>query len=374
MARLSELLSEVDLAAFAGKASVAEDRLAAIVAGAEPSVGEARRIASALKLPLSALLSRAGGGEPSRAELLFRGATAPGKADIAAQRIAARVDASMSLARNADNASIPWWWSRFERGAHTALEAERNAATFRRLLYEDDQLGPLLSLPTIATDRMGVMLFVMNASEIDGASSFLDGVPYVFVSARFQGRMLFTLAHELGHLIAHHDPATSFAVVDEDVEAVRPQAHRTREQYADAFASALLMPQQGLGIALKKVREIAKTTDKDVGDLEINYLARIFGVSFWAAARRCEALGVIPSGGAAALNEHLVKQYGSAEKRAESAGLPPRPDVFFPPVPSVLVHSAVNQVRRGDLSLGRAAELLEMSMADILTINAPTAH
>jgi len=280
----------------------------------------------------------------------------------------------MSLARNADNTGTPWWWSKFERGDHTAEEAERNAATFRRLLHDDDQLGPLLSLPTIATERMGVMLFVISASEIDGASAFLDGVPYVFVSARFQGRMLFTLAHELGHLIAHHDPASSFAVVDEDVEAARPNAERTREQYADAFASALLMPQQGVGIALKKVREIAGTADKEVGDLEINYLARIFGVSFWAAARRCEALGVIPNGGAAALNEHLVKQYGSAEKRAESAGLPPRPDVFFPPVPSVLVHSAVNQVRRGDLSLGRAAELLEMSMADILTLNAPTAH
>lgn len=374
MARLTDLLADVDMALVAGKALMPEGRLAAIAAGAEPSLGEARRIATALKLPLSAFMSGLRGEQPGRAELLFRGATDGAKTKVAAQRIAARVDASMTLAHDAEHGETPWWWSTFEAGGDTASEAERNAIAFRRLLADDDQLSPLLSLPSIVADRMGVMMFVMNASEIDGASAFLDGVPYVFVSARFKGRMLFTLAHEVGHLIAHHDPAASFAVVDEDIEARSTGPYRGREQYADAFASALLMPQQGFAIALRKVREIAGTTDKDVGDLEINYLARIFGVSFWAAARRCEGLGIIPRGGAAALNQRLVKEFGSAEKRAEGAGLPPRPDIFFPPVPSVLLQTAVNQIKKGDLSLGRAAALLEISMSDIMTFNAPTAH
>lgn len=374
MARLTEVLAGADLAVVAAKALMAEDRLAAIAVGAEPSLGEVRRIATAMKLPISALTLGDEGIQPGRAELLFRGAAGQGSTEIAAQRIAARVDAALTLARPAEANTNPWWWSSFEVGGDTATEAERNAAAFRRLFCDDDQLGPLLSLPSIVADRMSIMMFVMNASEIDGASAFLDGMPYVFVSARFKGRMLFTLAHEVGHLIAHHDPSTSFAVVDEDVEARRFGSNRTMEHYADAFASALLMPQQGFAIALRKVREVAGTTNRDVGDLEINYLARIFGVSFWAAARRCEGLGLIPRGGAAALNERLVKEFGSAEKRAEQAGLPSRPDVFFPPVPSILLQTAVSQIRRGDLSLSRAAALLEVSMSDIMTFNQPTTH
>ena len=154
MARLTELLSGVDLPSLAGKALMTENRLAAIASGAEPTLGEVRRIANALKLPLSSFVSSDASAQPSRAELLFRGATQPGKTEIAAQRIAARVDASMSLASNTDANGTPWWWSSFEIGGDTALEAERNAATFRRLLYGDDQLGPLLTLPTVVTDRM----------------------------------------------------------------------------------------------------------------------------------------------------------------------------------------------------------------------------
>lgn len=374
MSQLTALLAKADLSSVAVKSSIASDRLAAIAVGAEPSLGEARRIATALKLPLSALLPNAERTPTGTAELLFRGAVNNEKTAQAAQRLATRVDASLSFERNAEQSTTPWWWSSFEAGGLTADEAEQNAAAFRRVFYDDDQLGPLLSLPSIVADRMSVMMFVINANEIDGASAFLEGVPYVFVSARFKGRMLFTLAHELGHLVAHHDPGASFAVVDEDLEGRHTGSNKGQEQYANAFASALLMPQQGFAIALKKIREFAKTTNYEVGDLEINFLARFFGVSFWAAALRCESLGIIPRGGAAALNERLSKEFGSPEKRAEKAGLPPRPEVFFPQVPSVLLRSAVNQIRKGDLSLGRAAELLELSISDIMTFNAATKH
>lgn len=374
MATLVEILGLADIQIVARKALMAEERLSAIAAGSEPTLGEARRIATALGISLSALAPTVPSEAPGKAALLFRGAVDGPQPELAAQRIAARVEASIALTHEPASVSVPWWWSNFEVGGNSAEEAERNASSFRRLFCRDDQLGPLLSLPSIVADRMGVMMFVINASEIDGASAFLDGIPYVFVSARFKGRMLFTLAHEVGHLIAHHDPAASFAVVDEDLEGRGSGANRLREQYADAFASALLMPQQGFAIALRKVREVAGTLDRDVGDLEINYLARIYGVSFWAAARRCEGLGFIPNGGAASLNDHLIKQYGSAEKRAEKAGLPPRPELFFPPVPSTLLRTAVDQIRRGDLSLGRAAALLELSISDIMTFNSPTAH
>jgi hypothetical protein len=97
-----------------------------------------------------------------------------------------------------------------------------NAAVFRRLFCNDDQLSPLHSLPKIVTKQMGAMVFVLRSPDLDGASAFFDGVPFAFVSARFPPRMLFTLAHECAHLVAHHDPAESFAVIDEttDTEGV----------------------------------------------------------------------------------------------------------------------------------------------------------
>jgi Zn-dependent peptidase ImmA (M78 family) len=201
-------------------------------------------------------------------------------------------------------------------------------------------------------------------------------VPFVFVSAQFPPRMLFTLAHECGHLVAHHNPTESFAVIDESTDAEGPSSPNkaNEERYAGAFASALLMPRASVGIALKKIREAAKITQDALGDLEIGYLARIFGVSFWAAARRCEDLALLPRGGAASLNEKLVKEYESAEKRAEQAGLPPRQEVKFPPVPQTLLAAAIERVRSGELSVGRAASILGLSIGDLMAANAPTAH
>jgi Zn-dependent peptidase ImmA (M78 family) len=222
---------------------------------------------------------------------------------------------------------------------------------------------------------MGAMVFVLRSPDLDGASAFFDGVPFVFVSARFRPRMLFTLAHECAHLVAHHDPAESFAVIDEttDTEGVGGPK-KGEERYADAFASALLLPRASVGLTLRKVREIAKIAQDEVGDLEIGYLARIFGVSFWAAARRCEDLDLLPLGAAASLNEKLVTEYGSAEKRAESVGLPPRPEVSFPSVPRSILESAIEKIRAGELSVGRAAMVLGTSISDLMASNAPTAH
>ncbi len=105
-------------------------------------------------------------------------------------------------------------------------------------------------------------------------------------------------------------------------------------------------------MALKKVREIARSADNQLGDIELLYLARIFGVSFLAAARRCEDLSLLPRGGAASLNEALLKNFGSAEKRADQLKLPPRPKIEFHPVPQALLASAVDRIRAGELSIG----------------------
>lgn len=376
MDQLQELLraQNVDAPKLSASTGIPVERILALASGAEPSMGELRKLSAALRLSINDF------APPNKTErdvdLLFRRAPIAGGEipNTAVLGLSKKMASSLDLLKSAKG-QAPWWFSEFKHYDNSGASAEENAFIFRKIFCGGDQLSPLLSLPKVVSDRMGAMVFVIRSSDMDGASAFFDGIPFIFVSARFRGRMLFTLAHEIGHLVAHHDPAQSFAVIDEliDVEGASPKRPNA-ERYADAFASALLMPSPSVGMALKKVREIAKITANEIGDLEINYLARIFSVSFWAAAKRCEDLGLIPRGGAVSLNDHVKKKYGSAEKRAEEAGLPPRPEIDFPPVPRPLLMSAVEKVRAGELSIGRAAEIIGISISDLITANAPTSH
>jgi Zn-dependent peptidase ImmA (M78 family) len=216
---------------------------------------------------------------------------------------------------------------------------------------------------------------VIKNSKIDGASAFIEGLPFVFVAERFPPRMLFTLAHEIGHLVAHHDPAASFAVLDTDEECSGGKKRKNADEfYAHAFASCLLMPARGVGVALQKIRSMQSQTQDQVGDLEILLLSRIYGVSFHAAAKRCEDLSLLPKGGAASLAEAITKKYGSAEKRAEQANLPPRSRIDFPQVPEPLLLAALERVRAGELSIGKASAVLGLSISDLISANAPSTH
>jgi Zn-dependent peptidase ImmA (M78 family) len=378
MSRLRDILrgDSVDIGKLSTKTDIPVVRLRAFSEGADPTVSELRRLADALRISVIDFASPS--ARERETEILFRSALVSGKPvpTGTVSGMSRQMASSFDLLLKADHKTGPWWTSRFQHGENTFESAERNAAIFRTLFCNDDQLSPLHSLPKIVVERMGAMVFVLRTPDLDGASAYLFGVPFAFVSARFPPRMLFTLAHECGHLVAHHNPTESFAVIDETTDAEGPSSPNkaNEERYAHAFASALLMPRASVGIALKKIREKAKITQDAVGDLEIGYLARIFGVSFWAAARRCEDLALLPRGGAASLNEKLVKEYGSAEKRAEQAGLPPRQEVRFPPVPQTLLASAIERVRSGELSVGRAASILGLSIGDLMTANAPTAH
>jgi Zn-dependent peptidase ImmA (M78 family) len=285
-----------------------------------------------------------------------------------------RIGYSMDLVA-ANQVAGPWWSGHFRRGEGDYAEAEANASIFRALFFGGDELGPILSLPKIVAGAMGVLLFVIRNSKIDGASAFIEGLPFAFVSERFAPRMLFTLAHELGHLVAHHDPSSSFAFVDAEGENFGSKERKNRDEfYAHAFASCLLMPARGVAVALHKIRSMQSNVQDEIGDLEILLLAQIYGVSFYVAAKRCEDLELLPKGGAVSLADVITKKYGSPEKRAKQANLPPRPLLEFPRVPEPLLSAALNKVRSGDLSIGRASAVLGLSISDLVSANAPSTH
>lgn len=352
------------------RTGISSERLQELLESAEPNLNELRLIAEFYHLDLEDLLPHH--PRHDSFSVLFRSGGRDVD-EITAGALTRRIGYSIELL-NKPASNWAKWQAEFRRGETTYESAEANAVTFRKLFFGDDQVSPLLGLPEIATNSMAILLFLVHTTQFEGASAYVAGQPFVFLAERFAPRMLFTLAHEIAHLIGHHRADEGFAIVDTNTERRPPAGRNAPEFYAHAFASCLLMPRQGVGIALRKIREMEQHPNDMLGDLEILLLSRIYGVSFYAAARRCEDLGLLPKGGAASLNETLTKKYGSPEKRAEAAHLPSRPETRFPKIPTALLEGAIQKVRSGEMSVGRASSILGLSIADLLAANAPRAN
>lgn len=101
-------------------------------------------------------------------------------------------------------------------------------------------------------------------------------------------REIFTLAHEIGHIVLHMEKVMSFI---DDTITISGRSTDEKEQEANYFASCLLMPED----------EVDKFLDLEIADFKTNGLsamdiARImseFNVSFEMALNRLENLGKI---------------------------------------------------------------------------------
>lgn len=235
------------------------------------------------------------------------------------------------------------------------------ASWFRESCFDGDQVSPILRLPILLDECMGVVAIVLRRSDVDGVCAVVDGTAFIFVRSQFRPRMLFTLAHELGHLLAHTTD-DDFASIDPLGSVERRPQVQLEERFANTFASELLLPRAGVGVALQAIRAAHGIGDGPVGDIELLLLSHIFGVSFEAAALRCERLALLPSGGAKALLDHVRKSFGSPEARAAEAGLPERPDLPFPPVPAGVLRSAVAAISNGEVSIGRVLDQLKVDV------------
>lgn len=86
--------------------------------------------------------------------------------------------------------------------------------------------------------RVDVLVERFEQDPLSGAAISDDAFPLIFVnSTHWTPRSLFTLAHELGHLLLHHDHDGSIAV-DETFAGSNQD-----ERQANAFAAAFLMPE-----------------------------------------------------------------------------------------------------------------------------------
>ncbi len=299
--------------------------------------------------------------------MLFR-ETAANRPDRGVEAAASFVQAALKLLPT--RIQSPTWLLEFEYGEQSFEEASRLAEKFRGRFLPHRPDDPIHDLPDILVSGGDVILSRLESSRFEGASVIAGGYPFIFVSTRFSGRMLFTLAHELGHLIAHHREQQAVIFDTASQIGAKKRYRSPAEAFVNAFASNLLMPTRGVAVALKEIREALNVQADAVGDVEILYLARFYGVSFEVAALRCEQLDLLPEGGAWSLAEHLRKEHRSPEKRGDALGLPKRSDVSIPKASSNLLRAAAKQIEEGKASLGWVTDRLGCSAQEVYAAHA----
>jgi len=246
--------------------------------------------------------------------------------------------------------------------------AEQLAIAFRSALNLNS-VEPLIRLPLIIEAAFNIFLFPKSTGPFSGGCALVDGCAFLFLSKDLEPHhQLLVCAHELAHLllIASRGSEEPLAVLDPNAKA---QAARTPiEYFADAFALQLLVPEEGLSRAASLVRSLVKASAHSIGDVELLYLSRIFGVSFLAIGKRCERAGMLPRGGAAALDNFLTLEFGDAERRAEDLDLPPRPTINIPNVPAPIEAATVQLIRNRELSIEEASAALSWLPADLACV------
>jgi Zn-dependent peptidase ImmA (M78 family) len=235
------------------------------------------------------------------------------------------------------------------------VKAVKLAIDLRNLLHVGD-VQPLFNLPELMTSKLDILIFTLEKTGIAAACAIIDRTAFVFVPASAEIESLYSCARQLGHLLTApaHPTSRVFATLESTLRISYP-SRSPYERFADFFALELLVPTRALGIALQEIRKLLKVSSSPIGDIELLYLSRIFGVSFLEIGRRCERAQLIPNGGAAALYQFLVDNFGGPEARAKDLELPARPTVQVAPMPWSIVSEIANRIRSGEMSLERAS-------------------
>ncbi len=324
---------------------------------------ELSKIASALRVSPLALLE-----EDS---LSSRIAVAPrdggmGRVDGEAyKRLLALVDLHQILAEQGVDSN-----PRFGDAPEIDEAAWKRDAT-RLANWAREKLGPIETadarLPTLAVaieEHLGVDV-VFEAYPEDGllGAAVVDAsFPLIFVNAsQAAPRAVFTLAHELGHVLARK---TEGVKLDWDLRGID-----SSERFANAFAAAFLMPEEDIRTYIAKHGRDA---------VSIAFMVHELGVSFQSLVYRLHNLGLISASGRdtlmdlgwngllAAGEDPNVKDRLPAvvrnSLRMRMKSLPTSTP------PNGLVTRAIEGYRRGVLSVRPIAGLLGLDAEELLGV------
>ena len=218
------------------------------------------------------------------------------------------------------------------------------AANVRKAMHleNDESINDICGL----VEHAGVKIKLLK-SDLDGffgLSAFdQNGYPAIVVNVR-EGisveRQIFTVAHELGHIVMHHSSFNSDGTKEPEKE----------EKEADQFASNFLMPQE----AFKKSWE----ENRGLHWLQsILHIKRIYKISYLTVIYRLVEHGVDNKIWEDFQTEYY-KQYGKRLKKYEEPR-PLDPLDFLEDKLSALTQEALG---KGLISVSRAAEILGFSL------------
>lgn len=252
------------------------------------------------------------------------------------------------------------------QGADGNLPEKFAAACRSRLGLES--FDPLFRLAELINE-LSIPVFPAKLSAVKSARLILGSSPCIFIADDLLFDQLYLCAFELGALLANKGWARrrpylrATSRLDSDFRSLRGI-----DLFARDFAFELLLPASGVGVSLKKLRQLLNIKNKAVGDIELICLARIFGVSFEVAALRCQKLGLLPPGGAASMARFIRENFQSAEARAQSLNLPDHPKITFPLIPDLLQNSLTQAVGDGALSAEEASLALSVPAGELLRL------
>lgn len=240
---------------------------------------------------------------------------------------------------------------KLELGPRSSFEqAEASAG----VLWREWRLGdvPADRLEEAIETQLGALVLYVDAAKgISGAASQLPGLHTILVNRREpQGRRSFDLAHELFHVL------TWDAMPPRRVEPleVKPTKGNRVEQMAESFAAALLMP-----APIVTARWEARG-EEDL-PLWVSRVAAELRVSASALQWRLHNLGLI--------TRPQMQAAAAALRRA------PRSRETAPPLfGRRFIGRVAGAVEAGRLSMGRAASLLGLSLAELAQACAAHGH
>lgn len=149
-----------------------------------------------------------------------------------------------------------------------------------------------------------------------------DIVVFTSTSSRL-AREIFTLAHEIGHIVLHFGGENSFI---DDAMTIGGRTTDEKEQEANYFASCLLMPEDEVNTFLDL--EIVDFDKKGLTAIDIARIMSEFNVSFEMALNRLENLGKINGNERIRLDNeriqmrvgNLLKSVGGNQRLNEATG------------------------------------------------------
>jgi Zn-dependent peptidase ImmA (M78 family)/transcriptional regulator with XRE-family HTH domain len=209
--------------------------------------------------------------------------------------------------------------------------------------------------------KVDVLIEPYRGDPLSGAAITHDSFPLVFVnSAHPHPRSLFTLAHELGHVLARHQGDT--ITLDDDLTSTSDS-----ERIANAFAASYLMPADVIRSELGERGRTFAALMRLTYRLGVSYqslIYRLHNLSYVNAVGRDKLLAISWQ----QISSHLDDlRVGSGLSRTEIAKLQSR-SVSRPArrAPALLLGRALQGFRKGIVSVRPLADLMDEDDPDAL--------